>query len=1141
MIRESLYGVSFNIQKSTYKDLDSSNIALLYSGQGSAEPKMYLSEYRKNPIFSKHLKIAEGIAHAHGLDSPIKYILGEDFGSVDKIHIVRNLALFACQSAVTQSLLEKNFEPLYLTGHSFGEYAALVGAGIISFELGCEIVLQRDLACPAPHSLGAMIAVSGTDAEISSALSGKTYWLANLNSQRQSVVSLALKDLSEISTKLRSARLAHIVLKDVPQPYHSALMEESAVKFKKIIDGLELLPSPARAHFLSSVECQLIRAGETVEIPKLKSILVQQLLKPVDFRKQLALVYQADCRSFVEIGPKDLLKGFVQSTFSNHAVAKNASHFFLAQDADESQAIDLSKTENSPWLKRLMSIISEVTGYKDSDIAMTSRFQDDLAIDSIKKAEILFRTLKAANVEPTGDLSISKFSKIFEVVDYLDSSFTEQLKAPTAALSFVRMSTHWEPGKIAFLPRKSKTSSVEPRIFEIHNLNETENLRNEISSYFESLKSKSGAQWIIFDNYKAALKDNLPSQDLSFFLFLQDLAKNLEQLPSDQHLTIFLLNSTLASSTSLAMASAFKALKKETQGFFFKHLVIDQSLEQLGEEILTAEYSDHVSIDVKLKNNQRFVRELKHHPLPFLAKVNGPIKTVFAIGGSRGINRELLQRLGAEFRGAQFFVLGRSPEADPQVQKSLQNFRSLGMDVSYLEGDAADYQTLKAAFQKATEIHGSIDLVLNSAGMEVSRRLSERQSADIRSELSSKLDPARNLLKLSSEFKIGRVFVSSSIVSYFGNDGQTVYSYANEALSQMYLGIETETKFTTINWPAWKQVGMTENLGILQKLLEKGISLIDPKVACDLFMDEVETPPEKNESLFLIEPNDTFLLKYGLLETDRKRSILGGASSAHEFETLLDLSTDLYLRDHRVRDQAIVPLSLTASLFVCLGKAFFGKIPTLTDFRFFSPIILRDEKNWIRSNLKPSLESELKGTGQIRTSIIHTESGFLNKPLDREFATFDLQGYVESSPKEIYDFGKGLIDLDANIQYLKKVFEDKDKKNIYAEFDINEIQERSPDKFFNFLFQILEAGIQVAGTLGVLRERKPTLPQKFASLAIDDFIMSGDTVLIYPVAKHTLENGFAADIFFVDPITNRVLMKVIDMEYEFVGWGSGKV
>ena len=85
-------------------------------------------------------------------------------------------------------------------------------------------------------------------------------------------------------------------------------------------------------------------------------------------------------------------------------------------------------------------------------------------------------------------------------------------------------------------------------------------------------------------------------------------------------------------------------------------------------------------------------------------------KSVFVAGGSSGINLAIAEAFARE--GAKLAVLSRSEE---KIETAAAGIRAAGGEAIGIACDVRDYSGLEAAFAKAVEAHGSVDVLVSGA------------------------------------------------------------------------------------------------------------------------------------------------------------------------------------------------------------------------------------------------------------------------------------------------------------------------------------------------------------------------------------------------------------------------------------------
>ena len=98
-------------------------------------------------------------------------------------------ALFALQVSLARLWSSFGVQPAAVVGHSMGEVAAAVAAGVLSLAEGVEVIYERSRLLREASGHGAMVAVELGEAEAEAAVAGGLVSVAAVNGKRASVVS----------------------------------------------------------------------------------------------------------------------------------------------------------------------------------------------------------------------------------------------------------------------------------------------------------------------------------------------------------------------------------------------------------------------------------------------------------------------------------------------------------------------------------------------------------------------------------------------------------------------------------------------------------------------------------------------------------------------------------------------------------------------------------------------------------------------------------------------------------------------------------------------------------------------------------------------------------------------------------------
>ena len=220
--------------------------------------------------------------------------------------------LVLCSYLHYQKLINAvDINPVYLAGHSLGEYSALVAANSISIMDALKLVRRRgELMELAPS--GSMSAIMGLDqgiiaeiCSISSKDESSHVQCANLNSPNQTVIS-GHDDAVERAQDLCIAKGAKRSIKlKVSIASHSNLMLDAAEKFKQSLNDVEFnMPNTKIIHNVT-VDSVL----SPLDIPPL---LISQLHSPVRWVETCELISTLNL-PIIECGPGKVLSGLFKA------------------------------------------------------------------------------------------------------------------------------------------------------------------------------------------------------------------------------------------------------------------------------------------------------------------------------------------------------------------------------------------------------------------------------------------------------------------------------------------------------------------------------------------------------------------------------------------------------------------------------------------------------------------------------------------------------------------------------------------------------------------------------------------------------------------------------------------------------------
>ncbi len=281
------------------------SLALIFPGQGSQFVGMGRDFYERSRRARRVFDEAEEI-----LSLPLRKLCFE--GPEGELRKTENLqpSIFTVSLSILEALKEMGFyeEPVYVAGHSLGEYTALVASGSLSFEEGIRLVRERGklMAEAGRMKPGGMAAIIGLDMKTLREICDETgAEIANINSPDQIVISGDRKTLA-ISMDLARARGAKRVIKlDVDGAFHSSLMEPAVEGLKEVTKDVEI--KRASVPLVANTSACPIK-----EPPEIKEELVKQVRCCVRWKECVEFMLKENIDSFIEVGPGKVLSGMLR-------------------------------------------------------------------------------------------------------------------------------------------------------------------------------------------------------------------------------------------------------------------------------------------------------------------------------------------------------------------------------------------------------------------------------------------------------------------------------------------------------------------------------------------------------------------------------------------------------------------------------------------------------------------------------------------------------------------------------------------------------------------------------------------------------------------------------------------------------------
>ena len=210
-------------------------------------------------------------------------------------------------SVILAEIIGQSMTPDMVSGHSLGEFSALVVAGGVTFEDGLALVSTRanamQLACDkTPSTMAAVLGLENNVVEEICKNTDGNVVAANYNCPGQIVISGEFPAVESACNELKEAGARRAMLLPVGGAFHSPFMEPAREKLAAAIE----------ATTINQLRCpifQNVSASAETDISTIRKNLIAQLTAPVKWTQSMEAMLAYGATSVIEIGPGKVLQG----------------------------------------------------------------------------------------------------------------------------------------------------------------------------------------------------------------------------------------------------------------------------------------------------------------------------------------------------------------------------------------------------------------------------------------------------------------------------------------------------------------------------------------------------------------------------------------------------------------------------------------------------------------------------------------------------------------------------------------------------------------------------------------------------------------------------------------------------------------
>jgi acyl transferase domain-containing protein/acyl carrier protein len=303
-LREFASGSAARVHAAKVRTRDE-GVVFLFTGQGAQYAGMGKGLYDSEAVFRAAVdRCAEILRDT--LDRPLQSVLFPAPGEASPIDDTQYAqpAIFAIEYALSELWRSWGVQPSAVLGHSIGEFAAAVVAGVMTVEDALRLVAARGRLMQQLPGGGAMAAVIADEARVTEAIASfaDRVSIAALNGPANTVISGSGDAIAQILDACAAKQISAQRLV-VSHAFHSPLMEPMLDEFERIAAAIRY--APPRVPFVSTVTGTVSDGSFAFDA----SYWRRHARGTVRFADGLTALQARGDRVFLEIGPAPTLSG----------------------------------------------------------------------------------------------------------------------------------------------------------------------------------------------------------------------------------------------------------------------------------------------------------------------------------------------------------------------------------------------------------------------------------------------------------------------------------------------------------------------------------------------------------------------------------------------------------------------------------------------------------------------------------------------------------------------------------------------------------------------------------------------------------------------------------------------------------------
>lgn len=788
----------------------SPRIAFLFSGQGAQYIGMAQRLYQQQPFFQGALDRICGVL-AHYLDRPLLSVLWGDNSHLLNETCYTQPAIFAIQIALAEWWRALGITPSAVTGHSIGEYAAAVCAGVFSVEEAARLICARGRLMQTLCRPGAMIVVYAAADDVQRLISsaGSSVSIAAVNGPKLCVISGEKHAVEEMQALLTDAGIRTKAL-EVSHAFHSRMMEPMLEAFREEAERVKYhMP---RIRFVSSCTGQ----SEGRELLA-SQYWVRQISETVHFAEAVKELSQQKFSAFLEIGPGSTLIKLAQQSLTS--VETPVFHSSLMPH----QADDMTIAETIASLYTRGFTLQMSAAAQGLDVRRVSLptypyqkqsfWIDDIRIGRYHNGQDALRTDLAYRLDWM-PLPLTKTGEIPELViavgtnDEVIAALANHADQQRIAFEHWNVFEHWTAGEHVGQDKAP------------HDMDYRQHFERLLAAH----QTAQRLAIVFVADHSAGEPEGLPSFIQQQLVMLMSLAQAITtKAQKTARLWLATQNAYVESKRDGQVNIAAHPLLGWCKSVALEHGdiwggMIDiagadaDSLPVVITALINEIAADTKESEIRLLDGERYVRRLQRMQGLKSESAGLDAQAQYLItGGLGGIGLSVAQAMTDS--GARHIALvsrnGRLEQLDEHQREIVERLQAVGVSLKVVNADVTSTDAVEKLVHALHTDELPLRGIVHAAGISEICTLEEMTVERVRRVTEAKIEGAWNLHRATLDLPLQFFTVFSSIASVWGSGGMAHYAAANHFLDGLVAYRRQQGRVANaIQWGPWGGGGM---------------------------------------------------------------------------------------------------------------------------------------------------------------------------------------------------------------------------------------------------------------------------------------------------------------------------------------------